>query len=123
MIAKPRIMRSQSQGGVAGWWGACRFALVVPDDNRCSQQIGHEREGQRRDRYRRDGDFGSDYPRTRGFSRQIYGGFDFRKEYQPNARPMAEAPDSKSGPRKRVWVQVSTSVLTTCGESPLGTAA
>jgi hypothetical protein len=29
---------------------------------------------------------------------------------------MADAPDSKSGPRKRVWVQVPPSVLMTCDE-------
>ena len=34
---------------------------------------------------------------------------------------MADAPDSKSGPRKRVWVQVPPSVLRTCCVSrPLG---
>ena len=30
---------------------------------------------------------------------------------QPNIRLMADVPDSKSGPRKRVWVQVPPSVL------------
>src|SRR6516164_11288914 len=30
---------------------------------------------------------------------------------------MADAPDSKSGPRKGVWVQVPPSVLRTCGKS------
>jgi hypothetical protein len=30
---------------------------------------------------------------------------------------MADVPDSKSGPRKGVWVQVPPSVLRTCGDS------
>ncbi len=34
---------------------------------------------------------------------------------QPNTRRMADAPDSKSGPRKRVWAQVPPSVLQTHG--------
>jgi sulfite reductase alpha subunit-like flavoprotein len=32
-------------------------------------------------------------------------------QYQPNTMTLADAPDSKSGPRKRVWVQVPPSVL------------
>jgi hypothetical protein len=32
---------------------------------------------------------------------------------------MADAPDSKSGPRKRVWVQVPPSVLANCVGSAL----
>ena len=33
------------------------------------------------------------------------------KQYEPIVRPMADAPDSKSGPRNGVWVQVPPSVL------------
>jgi hypothetical protein len=34
-----------------------------------------------------------------------------------NTTYMADAPDSKSGPRKGVWVQVPPSVLATCGKT------
>ena len=36
---KSRTRRSHSQGGLAGWCGACRFALVIPDDNCCSKPM------------------------------------------------------------------------------------
>ena len=41
----------------------------------------------------------------------------FVKSISAQHKAMADAPDSKSGPRKRVWVQVPPSVVYTYGKS------